>query len=761
MIDQENGVDTNSSDSSSLDLKSIIFIVKSNLKIIFLIAFSGFFLSFFFLYISLPSYESTGVVYLNDDKESSNPFMDLALGRQKNFVENEIEFLKSRTIAELTINKLINSENENGLYILGTRDENFDLSLPQRALRKVLFFEIDHIELDKPENYPDSLFFDAVNSLQENIVVSNKRNTDLLNISYQSFNANEAAIVVNAVMDVYQERDKQWQNDELNYLKSFLEQQLLIKKKDLNQIEEKLKDFQESNNVYELDSAAVLLIEQLKLIEAAYYESKTESEILNERKKYYENQLNVKEENFSSLVTNTLNTQLSSLREELGILEAEYISTKSKNSNSAALESMKIKIDNLKNAIANETEKLVKSDIRSLNPLDFRQGAIDSLLMIRATEAGLATKNKELEKTILNYEQQLRKLPNKYLLLSRLQRDRIILDQTYSTMKQKLEETKINEASQLGKVRIVDPAIPNYDKVSPQTLIILILTLIGIFVTIVLVLILKEYLDSTIRNLEEIENRNISILSIIPEFKTSESGDKLKRRLILNEDPKSPISEAYRSIRTSLSLNESNDIQSNVILVSSSGPGEGKSTTVANLAITYANLGKKTLIIDTDLRKPVQHKIFNKSKKKGLTTSLSKQDSEIFDVIESTENENLSLLSSGPTPPNPSEILSSKRFKNIIESLRKEFDIIIFDSPPLIAVTDSLILSNLSDQFLLVIKAGQTDKNALDRSIQSLEQVGSKIVGCIVNGANESTTYGGNYYYYNYYQYYYGTEEKD
>ena len=179
MIDQENGVDTNSSDSSSLDLKSIIFIVKSNLKIIFLIAFSGFFLSFFFLYISLPSYESTGVVYLNDDKESSNPFMDLALGRQKNFVENEIEFLKSRTIAELTINKLINSENENGLYILGTRDENFDLSLPQRALRKVLFFEIDHIELDKPENYPDSLFFDAVNSLQENIVVSNKRNTDV------------------------------------------------------------------------------------------------------------------------------------------------------------------------------------------------------------------------------------------------------------------------------------------------------------------------------------------------------------------------------------------------------------------------------------------------------------------------------------------------------------------------------------------------------------------------------------------------------
>ena len=227
----------------------------------------------------------------------------------------------------------------------------------------------------------------------------------------------------------------------------------------------------------------------------------------------------------------------------------------------------------------------------------------------------------------------------------------------------------------------------------------------------------------------------------------------MKRRLITREDPKSPISEAYRSLRTSL-LYTDIDKETKSILVSSAGPGEGKTTTVANMAITYANLGKRTLLLDTDLRRPVVHQVLELQKEPGITNYLAKETKNFEDLIQKTEIENLYVVTSGIIPPNPSELLGSNKMSDLIKKLEEEWDIVLFDSPPLVAVTDATMISKEIDKIIMVVKVGQTDKKALEHTINSLENVGSPLGGVVMNAVTQKNSYGTYYYYYQYYNYY-------
>jgi len=229
----------------------------------------------------------------------------------------------------------------------------------------------------------------------------------------------------------------------------------------------------------------------------------------------------------------------------------------------------------------------------------------------------------------------------------------------------------------------------------------------------------------------------------------------LKRRLVTHEDPKSPISEAYRSLRTSLMYTKQGSQGS--IMVSSPGPGEGKSTTVINLAITYANLGKKTLLIDADLRKPVLHKVFNANVDLGLTHYLSRVEDKWKNVVNKTDIDNLDIIYNGAIPPNPSELLGGESMKNMVRDLKNNYDIILFDAPPILAVTDAVVLSRLIDQFLMVVRFGNTNKDSIDQAIISLAHVDTSLTGVVFNDLNRRNSYyskGYSYYYYNQYYYY-------
>lgn len=222
--------------------------------------------------------------------------------------------------------------------------------------------------------------------------------------------------------------------------------------------------------------------------------------------------------------------------------------------------------------------------------------------------------------------------------------------------------------------------------------------------------------------------------------------------LITINSPKSPIAEAYRTLRTNIQYS-SIDKKIQVICITSAGPGEGKSTVAANLAVVTAQAGKKTLLIDCDQRKPRQHKIFNVSNSTGLSNFLAGETG-MAEAIQKTKIENLMLLPAGTRPPNPSELLASEKMKNFVSSLRNSLDFVIIDTPPLLMVTDAQLLSGYTDGYLLAISSGEADRDAAAKARELLENVNGRILGAVLNKLKVDEK--GYYAYYS--KYYYGTD---
>ncbi|ANX13967.1 capsular biosynthesis protein [Fictibacillus arsenicus] len=216
-----------------------------------------------------------------------------------------------------------------------------------------------------------------------------------------------------------------------------------------------------------------------------------------------------------------------------------------------------------------------------------------------------------------------------------------------------------------------------------------------------------------------------------------------QRLLVADLNSKSPVFESYRTLRTNIQF-ASVDQDIKKIVITSPKPGEGKSTTVANLAIAFAQQGKKVLLIDADLRKPTVANTFSLPNTSGLTNVLSRQ-SKIEQVIQQTAVENLHILTSGPIPPNPSELLGSNSMKELVAKAENEFDIILFDSPPVLAVTDAQVLTNLSDGTILVVRSGSTDQDAAKKAKDLLQVGKSRLLGVVLNGKNQKQE---QYYYY-------------
>lgn len=218
-----------------------------------------------------------------------------------------------------------------------------------------------------------------------------------------------------------------------------------------------------------------------------------------------------------------------------------------------------------------------------------------------------------------------------------------------------------------------------------------------------------------------------------------------KRHLIAKKDPKSPITEQYRTIRTNIQY-ASVDQAIRSIVVTSSGPMEGKSTTTANLAVVFAQQGKKTLLIDADLRKPTAHYTFQLPNTVGLTSVLTKQ-AELMDAVHMTDVENLFVLTSGPIPPNPAELLASVSMEYLLKEAYNLYDFILFDTPPVLTVTDAQVLANLADGSILVTSSGTTDRDGAIKAKEILTSAQAKLLGAVLNNkkADKDTHY---YYYY-------------
>lgn len=211
---------------------------------------------------------------------------------------------------------------------------------------------------------------------------------------------------------------------------------------------------------------------------------------------------------------------------------------------------------------------------------------------------------------------------------------------------------------------------------------------------------------------------------------------------VMEKAPKSIDAEAYRSLRSNIEYSSFDD-EYRAIVVTSSVPGEGKSTTSGNLALSLAQSGNKVLLVDCDMRKPSIHKKFKISNMSGTAELLLRKES--FEDVANCYNENLTIITAGKIPPNPSEMLSSRAMTAFIKEMKKEFKYIILDTPPLQAVTDAQVLSTKADGILLVVKAGSTKKDAVLNSVDLIEKVHGKIIGTVLNGVENKKN---NYYYY-------------
>lgn len=224
------------------------------------------------------------------------------------------------------------------------------------------------------------------------------------------------------------------------------------------------------------------------------------------------------------------------------------------------------------------------------------------------------------------------------------------------------------------------------------------------------------------------------------------SRSKNKRQLITLANARSPVSESYRALRTNIDFS-SIDENLQVIMVSSAGPGEGKSTTVANLAVAYAQSERKTLLIDADLRKPTVHHTFSISNRWGLSSVISKQCT-IEEVIQALDIPNLSIITSGVIPPNPAEMLGSNRMTAIIQHLKTQYDVILIDTPPLLAVTDAQIVASKCDGAILVVDQGRVKRDIGKKAIQNLQAVNARILGVVLNNVKRKANEEAYYYYY-------------
>ncbi|OVE35725.1 capsular biosynthesis protein [Priestia aryabhattai] len=218
----------------------------------------------------------------------------------------------------------------------------------------------------------------------------------------------------------------------------------------------------------------------------------------------------------------------------------------------------------------------------------------------------------------------------------------------------------------------------------------------------------------------------------------------LQRRLLAHVSPKDPVAEQYRTIRTNIQFSNADEMVKSLLLTST-GPGEGKSTTASNLATVYAQQGLKVLLVDGDLRKSTAHYTFRLENHIGLTNVLTKQ-TVLNQAVQKTEVPNLYILTSGPIPPNPAELLASKHMAEVLKQMNEEYDIVIFDTPPVLAVTDAQVLANLVDGTILVVSSGKTDKQAALKAKDLLMKTSGKLLGVVLN--NRKIEEGSNYYYY-------------
>lgn len=712
-----------------------ILAVLQRRRLLILVCLAGVLLPVFLYNQVAPRiYQAQTTIIFQEQREAIPTFDFSEAFTRQSYLVNQIEEIKSRTLSEEVVDLL---PGEIRAVLLPRTN-----GLTEEARREAL-----------------------TKAVRGSIAAQPVRNSDVIVIKVQATKPKAAAGVANAVAEVVKRRNVAVKREKASSTRKFIEEQLPKVEGALRKDEEALSAFKAHNQVVSLSDEAKELLVRTTSVATEHAKAQAERRAAEQRLASVRAQMKTQRASVVPSITRTTSAWADTLRKKLVSLEVEYTNllVKGYGTDHPQMKKLTREIAQTKGQLAGEVLRVAEGETLG-DPMSRLADLSKESLGLEIDIQTDSTREASLRTVLDSYDRQMERLPNKELLLLRLTRSQQVNDNIYRLLLERFEEARITEAGQIGNVRVIDTAKEPRSPIKPRKFQNLLLALIVGLTLGGGLAFFTESLDRSIKNPEEAEALlGIPVIGLIPsigdldgKFKgTRNEIELISSRLVTHFVPRSPVAEAYRTVRTNLSFSRP-DNPPRTILVTSAVPQEGKTTTTANLAITLAQMGGKTLIVDSDLRRPAIRKVFNLESKEGLTDYLIGKGA-LDALIRTTDIPNLYILPAGQIPPNPSEVLGSQRMKELVAELSRRFEMVFFDSPPVVAVTDAAVLSRYTDGVVLVVQSGATDREAVARAKTLLGNVQANLLGLVLNNIRIESTYGS--YHYRYYYHYYDSED--
>ncbi|MBD3390880.1 MAG: polysaccharide biosynthesis tyrosine autokinase [Chitinivibrionales bacterium] len=572
--------------------------------------------------------------------------------------------------------------------------------------------------------------------------------TDIIELSYKHPDAHLARDVVNDLCRTYIEYHREVNAQENTRLILNLKTQIDKLQADLEEKENALRNFKEKNRLIQLSEEANLVVTKLANMELALQQTQLDLLSNKEQLNALKAQIGKQDMNVVQSMTfeNPFQNRLADLELELNTLSAEYSDDHFK------VRTIRQQIEKLKEAMGSQIAKEAVSKTFVKNPI--RENLLEQLVSLTVDISSLEAKRTAQEQIIEKLNAELLDLPSLQQQYAHLQRETSTRLSTLSLLKQKFEEAKIERDAKESDIKILELAkLPRVAVSSKKLSSVFMGILVGLILGIALAFLL-EYLDQTLKDVSQVEKGlELPLLGVVPHIeaeKTSAEGvEKLSKTVL----------EPFRALRANLKHLAAMH-HAKVLMICSAVKGEGKTTLAFNLALTFAMDGKKVILVDGDLRRSQIHHFLDVGKELGFYEYL-KGDKSLTDIIKSTRHENLHVITSGERPHNPAELLGTTRFDHMLAEIRHMADIVIYDSPAILPVSDSIIMAPKMDACLMVVRTLWTPMRAAKQARSQLKRIGTKILGCILNGVPHSRGYYPYYYgYYGYYAYRYSYDEE-
>lgn len=658
---------------------------------------------------------------------------------QEYFYQTQYTILKSRGLARRTIDTMklwdsleLGSESEE-------QKESFSIlgAVSGAAGWVKGLFASEPARVITPEAGETARQSRVIDAFLRNLTVTPIRNSSLVDVRFASPNAEMAAAVVNTLAKQYIEQNLDYKFRSTKEASDWLGQQVAVERKKLESSEQALQRYREKGDAVALEDRQNIVVQRLADLNAAYTKARTdrfEKEALyNQLKSLQKDRAAL--DTFPAILSNTFIQQLKSQLADLQRQQAQMADRLGeKHPEMIKLNSA---IQNTEAKLQGELGKVVQSVRNEFLSAQSQEKSLASEL--EAQKAGaLALNRKGIEYGVLRRDAESNK-------------------QMYEALMQRAKETGISGELKASNIRVVDEAEIPRRPVRPKKARNLVLGLFGGLIAGLGLAFFVEYLDNRIKNPDEIRQvLGLSYLGLVPGMRPQDLNDG--RSPVLNEPVPQNFAEAFRGIRTSVMFS-STDEGSRSVLVTSTQPSEGKSVVAVNLAMSLAQAGQRVLLIDGDMRKPRLHDLLKVDQDPGLS-SLLVGKAKANDAVHRATVTNLWVLPSGPTPPNPAELLGSTRFRDLLKTLQDHFDWLVIDSPPVMAVTDASVIAHRTTGVVFVIGSEQVNRHTAKTAIERLRDSKATILGAVLNRVNVQQN---PYYYAHYYKHeyagYYSSEK--